>query len=505
MAEHFKDKVLSVLFSGDDPKDDISNMLKQVAKDLQHNKFARFYKLKTEEIDASFLSFLFSVYRLVYPIKDFMKDEKKMGRLRQVIIEAFMDASILETVRRLDPAVLDAKVKTTSPAELVKLIQADYEKLVGQFDQSRINAADRCYSLVAALNQMVQFDFFGLFKKIDPHFVEASFAVEPKFAPIKLKLIAKELGEFLAVTQILKPEDDWSNLLNLLKICSGQELARTDVFIHMVKNLREIHTSQILLLMIQYTIKNPVWQFKARIPNEQIGEDWLEERKSEIEDYVGRINDAQKNTQIRGLVKEIFESTDMVRLENYTAQHGNFYAKRGLEPFWYAEGLNYLVAFIEDYLSKEIRELCDILLIRGQWTNNAMSKDMSESLHNLFEVPKAIAQIDAAMSEDGADGSRLRNSVLRVDRDKTQIRYINGIISKNNDEALEVINEAAHHFIVVGKHLKVLIEDVQKKHPELLINWRELHLYSKDPIPQRTIDCYKKINYFVQLMKLCTQ
>lgn len=505
MAEDLMGKVISLFSSGDDPKDDLSHMLKQAAKDLQGNKFAKFFRMKTEEVDPSFFSFLFSIYRLVYPIKVFMDDKKKTTLLRKVIIEAFMDRATLEISKRLDLDVLEKMAKTTPPMELVQQIKADFEKLVSQFDIDRINAADRCYSLVAALEQLVSFNFFGLFKKVDPQYVDASFAVEPKFLPVKVVNIIQELGDFLSVTQSLKPEDDWNNLLNLLKICAGQELAAPDVFINEIKNLREIHSSRILLLMVQYSGKNPLWYFKTKTPDEHIGETWLEERRAELGAYIDQIINAQKTDHIHALIKEIFENPDLVRLENYTVNYGNACQKRGLEGFTYAEGLNYLSAFLRDYLNREIKDLCDILLVRGRWNNNAMYKEMSEAMFQLLEVPASIDEIDRIMSEDGADGSRLRAAIMRMDRDRTQVRYINGIISKNNEWALEVINKAAQDFIIIGKYLKSLIDDVQKKHPEKLMNWRELNSFSKDPLQERMVNSYKRINYFVQLMRLCTQ
>jgi hypothetical protein len=257
--------------------------------------------------------------------------------------------------------------------------------------------------------------------------------------------------------------------------------------------------------MVQYTLRNPVWQWRQVAFRESIGEEWLEGKKAEANAYIHKINTAKKNGQISALTKQIFEATDLVRLGNYTVQLSEQYRKRDLEYFVYAEGLNYLKAFLDDYVLKEINELCDILIIRGQWTNSAMSREMSEALHGLLEVIDPVVKMDEALSEDGADGSRLRSAMLRVDRDPTQGRYINSIIAKNNEIAVDIINRAAQDLIVIGKHLKNLIEDTQKKHPELLINWRELTLASKDPLSQRMVNDFKRINYFVQLMHLCTQ
>ena len=504
MAEDLMDKVFS-FFSGEGLTDEKENMLKQIAKELSQSKYAKFFRIRSEEADPSFSSFLFSVYKVIYPIKEFFKDEKKIDRLKTLIVESCIDPGIHETIKRLDPEVLDEKAQTMSGEDLIAAIQEDVEILSNQFDYNHTTEVNHRYELVGALNHFVNYNFMGFFKKFDPHFADGSFIIEPKFPAIKTVLIIDQIGEFLSVTQPLKPEEDWNGLLNLLKICEGRELVDHEQFNQMIKSLREIHTSRILELMVQYTLRNPVWQWKHTAFHETIGDVWLETKKAEAYGYIAKINDAKKNSQISVLIRNIFESADLVRLENYTILNSEAYRKKNVESFLYAEGINYLKAFIDDFVDKEIKELCDILLIRGQWTNNTMSREMSEALHVILDAMQDINDLDTVLSDDGADGSRLHAAMLRVDRDPTQTRYINAIVVKNNDYALGIINECAQAFIVVGKHLKNLMEDVQKKHPELLINWRELNLVSKEPMAQRMIDDFKKVNYFVQLMHLCTQ
>ncbi|MCL2212123.1 MAG: DUF5312 family protein [Treponema sp.] len=504
MAEDLMDKVFS-FFSGEGLTDEKQNMLKGIAKELSQSKYAKFFRVRTEEADPSLLSFLFSVYKTIYPVKMFMRDEKKVAHLRYLIVDTCLDGSIKEIANRLETASLDAKAKTMSGEQLVTAIQADLNLLTTQFDVNHINNVNHRYELASALHQFVGYNFPGFFKKFDSHFADGSFIIEPKFPAVKTILIIDQIGEFLTATQALKPEEDWKGLLALLKTVEGQDIVNPDQFTTMIKTLREIHTSKILELICQYTLRNPVWQWKHTVFRETIGEAWLESKKNEAQGYINKINNAKKNTQINALTKEIFESTDLSRIENYSIQLGDTFRRKNLEGYLYAEGLNYMKAFMDDYVEKEIKELCDILLIRGQWTNNTMSREMSEALHKLFDAPQNVADFDTVLSEDGADGSRLRAGMLRIDRDPTQARLINAILSKVNNEAVEMINESVQALIVVGKHLKVLIEDVQKKHPELLINWREVNLVSKDPLSQRMVVCFKKINYFVQLMHLCTQ
>ncbi|MDR0501893.1 MAG: DUF5312 family protein [Treponema sp.] len=504
MAEDLMDKVFS-FFSGDGSMtDEKQNMLKQTAKELGQSKYSRFFKLRSEEVDPSFSSFLFFVYKTIYPLKVFMQDQKKMAMLRHMVVEACIDEKILETVNRLSTAALDTQAKTTSGEDLIGAIQKDVEKLKNQFDIGQTTIVDNQYEMVSAIEQLVSYNFSGFFKKFDSHFVDGSFAIEPKFPAIKVILIVDQIGDFLTVSQALKPEDDWVDFLNVVKKIDGREIAMPDQFCQMISMLREIHTSKILELMVQYTVRNPVWQWKHLNLHEAIGESWLSAKIAEANAYILKINTAKKNSQINALTKEIFESADLVRLENYTVHLSEPYRRKNVDYFLYAEGLNYLKAFLDDYVEKEIKELCDILLIRGQWTNNTMAREMSEAMHALQESQKPILDLDTVMSEDGADGGRLRASLLRIDRDSTQARTINSIISKVNDDAKDIITDAAQSLIVVGKHLKNLIDDKQKKHPELMVNWKELDLASKEPIVQRMVGNFKRINYFIQLMHLCT-
>jgi len=508
MAEDLVEKVIS-FFSGDSAETSLSDkevVLKQRLKDLTENKYARFYRQKTDEADPSLGQFFYTLYKMILPIRTFMQDIAQTTRLRQIVLEAFMDASIVETARRLSPAVIEERFKTTPPAELITQIRADIDKLTAGFDSNRINGVNRCYDLVTVVFQLAHFDYPALLRKFDSNFTEGPFSGDPKFFPVKALSVAKEIGDFLAVSQNISPDSDWKALLKLLKSCAGKELISEEQFAQILIGLRDVINSKVLELIVQYGSKNPVWTCKPKIPDEHIGENWLEARTSKAQECIDKINEAETNKQIAVLLKEIFDNTEELdRLENYSVAKSDVYRRKELSYFVYAKGLNYLSVFLSDYMDKEIRELCDILLIRGQWTNNAFSKEMSEALHELLDMPEAVSRLDAALVDDGSDGSRLKAALLRFDRDRTQARYINSIIESINETALELINTFIEQISIIDKHLKSLVDDVPKKHPEMIVNWRELSMFSKDPLAQRIVDDSKKVSCFIELMNLCIQ
>jgi hypothetical protein len=503
MAENLAGKVIS-FFTGDtnETLSDKEVILRQRLKELTENKYAKFFRPKTDEADQSLGLFFHTLYKLILPIRTFMKDVTKTTRLRLIVMEAFMDPGIVETVKKLNPASIEERSKTTPPTELTAQIRSDIDQLNTSFDSTRTNKINRCYNLVMVIFQLAHFDFPALLKKFDPNFTEGPFGADPKFSPAKTVMIAKDLAEFLAVSQNINPDSDWKTLLKLLKICAGEELISENQFAQMLIGLRDVINSKVLELMVQYGSKSPVWVCKPKVPNEHIADAWLELRTAKAQECIVKINTAQKNKQIGILVKAIFDTEEFERLEYYTTKKGETFRKRDLSPFIYADGLNYLSVFLSDYVEKEIHELCDILLIRGQWTNNTFSKEMSEALHQLLTLSSNISNLDESLSDDGSDGSRLKAALLRVDRDRTQARYINSIIENVNDSALEILEIATQHFVVIDKYLKNLAEDVQKKHPEMVVNWRELNTFSKDPLSQLIEKDHEKIDYFTQLMQL---
>jgi hypothetical protein len=152
-------------------------------------------------------------------------------------------------------------------------------------------------------------------------------------------------------------------------------------------------------------------------------------------------------------------------------------------------------------MDKEIRELCDLLLIRGQWTAIELSRETSGALFQISSMTEELTSFDEVLSEGGKLGSRLKSDLGRVDREAFRVNQIKSVLTGVNARALEMINTAASSLLVINKHLKNMIQDYQQNPHELITNWKELESYSKTPIGPRLDEAYKNINHFIQLLR----
>ncbi|GHV74429.1 hypothetical protein AGMMS49940_17310 [Spirochaetia bacterium] len=261
----------------------------------------------------------------------------------------------------------------------------------------------------------------------------------------------------------------------------------------------------IIELIGQYSSKNPVWQVKYKAAEALLAESWLEAKSGEVQAVIDRVLNKQKNGQIEALAAAVFGAPSVTRLQFYNPEISKNCVALGLDGFAYAAPLNYLLAFIQDFVTKEMQELCDILLVRGQWVNNSLSMEMSNAVHTITDVTDPIEALDNTLADTGTRGLRFRSALTRAGGDKGQARFINTTTEEMDDEALALINAAVQGLVAVGKFMKNLLGDTQKSPPEVIINWKELGYFTKVPMNQRLTDAYKKINYFVQLMMLQTE
>jgi hypothetical protein len=505
MPDDIINRMFSFITGDNESTSDKDILLKQTIKDLGQNKYSKFYRVKTEEIDPSFAQYMYTIYKAVYTAQVFMKNPAKAEQLKRLALERFMSPEVLDLIQRLSPESLEARTKSTGPADLTRQLQEEYTLLTDAFDQSRIDGINKCNNLISAFSQFVLFDYAGLLKKFDSTLLEGIFTAPLRFSPLKAENVLGEIENFYSLVPALRPEEDWKNVFAIIKGAKGSDVIPLEQWIALLTNLNDLRQSKIIEFIIRHAAKNPVWDLKPRIPDERLIETWLEKKQDEIQGHIAGIASKQRNAQIAVLSRAIFAEIDTTRLTFYNDKAGKIYNREDLNGFSYAAALNYLAAFIDDFLSKEVQEICDIVLIRGQWSSNNASLQMSEAFHSILDTLPKTGELDETLSDKGSNGPRLRGALLRIDRDRTQARYINSILAEIDDEALEIIRTAVKNLITVGKYMKALSDDIQKKQSELIINWKELDGFSRSPLAPRLLESYKKINYFVQLMTLTTK
>jgi hypothetical protein len=490
------------LISKDGDASDKDVLIKQTVKEVSQNKYAKFYRARQYEVDPGLGQFFYSVYKIVYPLQVFLKDPVRDARIRQITLESSLDKSTLALIKKLSIEEITARREIAS-GDFANELEEELAALQSGFDSPRITAADKYYNMIASMKQFAFFSFGSLIRKFDPEYRDGDFTNPPKLVPADINLMMPDLANFISVMPAQEKIEDWKTVFEILKYCKGgTDVIPLTQWNSLLLSLNDIKQSRILELLGRIAASNPILEFKVIVPHETLSATWLDQKTAEIREVLNGIAENQRSTRISVLEQEVFANLATTRLSYYTVDRGRVLHDKGLVEYDYAQALNHLLTFIEEFMNKEINELCDLILIRGQWTNIPASRTMSEAFHAILEMPPEIHELDDALAEDGKDGPRIRGALLRVDRDKSQVKYINSIITGINETALNIINNAMSDLIVVGKHFKLLLDDSERKSFELIMNWKELVAVTRSPLTPRLSAVYKKLNFFVQLIGL---
>ncbi|MDR2211490.1 MAG: DUF5312 domain-containing protein [Spirochaetaceae bacterium] len=501
----FLDSIIGIFSGGNDPETAKKKRLRQIVKDLSQNKYGKFYKAKSEELCPACAKFFYDVYKIISSAQVFLQNAAKSEQLKQIVVDFFLDKELKELRERLNAQTIEEQAKTTPVKDLSMAVKRDLSAFVAGFDSARVNGIDNCYSTIIAFVNFTGFDFFFLLKKFDSNVNERNFTYQPRFQPVRAADLGEELKDFMEYSASVEADQDWKTALGVLKLYKdGMDVVNTDHWAKVLRVLKDVSRSRIFELIIQHTLQDPLWQSIPRSSGERIADTVLDAKKAEIEGVLSRIQNDKRAAQIEQLAKGIFGSADVERLANYTNKGNEIFLKKNFDGFTKIAGVNYLKAFLLDFFKKEIRELCDLLLIRGQWTTKVLSQPVSDAFHELMGLSEQLMAFDDSLADKGEHGSRLKQALLKVDRDKGQGKYIRIILKTVNNTAQRMINTASADLVAIGRSFKTLLEDIQKKPSELITNWRELESASEEPLGKRITGDYKRIYYFVQLLQFFT-
>ena len=503
--ENFFTQLFANLFRPSDPEAVKKRQLKSIAKDLSKCKY-KYYKFQTNEILPPFGKLFYDIYKIIAPAQIMFQNNKNKNIYKSWVIDYSMTKEELEAVYELSEEKLAEKARSMPLKELESSVLQAYSKVSASFDTVKIQKIDALYTKLLQFISFCCFDYYFVLKKFDSNLREREFSIPPKLDSIRGEYLADDIKDFASVAfSIPHAPAEWSDVFAMLKDRKDVLPIAAGTWNKILNRLKDLRNTNTLDMMIQLITENPEYATQITVKQEHITESYLEAMKKSIDEFLDRMRKKQQDSKTDEILRQIFETTSVVRLKNYIESSGQEFVKKNLPGFTYAPPLNYMKAFLLDYAKKDIRNYCDLVLIRGKWTTNTLSAQMSDAYHKLLEVSDKITAFDEMLSESGEYGSKFKTYMLRVDRDQEARNVMNSILRDINGNARKLITTSAQELIVIGRNVKSLLEDYGKIRHELVTNWKELEHFSDQPIKTLSVEIYKKIYLIVTLMQIYLQ
>ncbi len=496
----FFQRLLDSFFKNSDPELEKKRVMKMIAKELSKTKY-KFYKPNTEEVLPAFAKTFFTIYKTVVPGRIYFQANANPKLYQRMVLNAMMTEKHLDLVDQLSEESILSDAKSMSVGQLKVQVKERSDALFSFFDANMINRIDTLYSQLMLFKAFCEYDYFFMLKKFDSSLKENDFSTTPQFEAITGKYIVDDLKDFLSIASSLMEFDNWNDLFVLLKKIKDVEPVSKGAWTRLMNRLQDMQASRVFDMMLQLVQQNPAYATTPGKIQEHITEKYIDNIRQEAEKTVSRIQTEQKSSKIDSLVNSIFGTTSIVRMKHYTEDQSGVYERRNIGSFSFQQPMNYMKAFLLDYVKKDVREVADLVLVRGKWSTTTLSTPMSEAYHKMLDLSDKIIEFDDTLADGGATAGKLKNLLSRCDRDKEALNIIRTILKDINSSARDILVAGTQDIIVFARNLKLVLEDYAKPHPGLVINWKELEHYADYNIKDSAVAVYKKLHLFVTLMQ----
>ena len=500
--ENFFKKLFASFFGGSNPESEKKRLLKSIGKQINKTKY-KFYKASSGEVSASFAKYFYDIYKAVSQGQVLFLNNKNPEIYKRWAIDYYLSEQQRQAIDNISEEKILESYKTQSFQEVLAKVKENTEIISNYFTPEMVTKIDSLYSRLISFAAFCSYDYYFLLKKFASSIREREFSTTPAFDNINAEYITDDLKDFVAVAYGIKLDNMfWNDLFEMLKQNRGVSPIAPNTWNKILTRLKDLRQSGVLEMLIQLCSSNPSYKIVESQKMERIAEPFLDKLKDTTEKTIKKLEKQQTDGKKAQLISQIFGEDTTSRLRYYTETNSIAYTKKNLSGYKYATPLNFLKAFLIDYVKKDLREFCDLVLVRGKWATTAMAAPLSDAYNSLLEASDIITDFDSKLSEDGEYGTKFKNYIIRVDRDVEAQKVMTSLLNDVNSDAYELIADSGKKLVLVGKHIKSLLEDHEKPRPELLINWKEIERFADQPIKNMGVALYKKIYLFVSLMQM---
>lgn len=494
------DKLFSFFIKSSDPDREKKKLLKEIAKQVNRQKY-KFYKVKGSEALPGLARLFYDAYKVFAPAQVMLQNAQSSGVLKTILIEESLTDEQRKILEDVDEEAIRKAAETKDTKLLAKELKDKLVNFFAGFNSERVKSINDANKLLHIFFDLINFDYYFLLKKFDSSLPDRDFAYNPRFEAINGSYISDDLKDFLGILPLLNRDQNWNALFDILAGYKQTEVIDRAAFKKVLKQLMDVHKSGILLMLVQLIDEDPYYQPKVFPMGEGIVDEYLNKVKTSTEMTIQKILIERQNKKIDNLLQTVFGTTAISRMKNYTDKNNMAFSKKMLGGYTYIQPINYLKAFLLDYFKRDIKATVDILLIKGKWSTAFSSQQLSEAFHAIMKVSEDLLHFDDDLAEEGETGSKLKVMLHKGDRDKNSVVILRKLLKDVNDEALRMIHESANNLIMMGKGIKIVLEDYNKKHHELILNWKEVEGAFEGDVKTTLTELYKKIYYFIQLLQ----
>ncbi|HOJ64342.1 MAG TPA: hypothetical protein PLE45_07965 [Spirochaetota bacterium] len=476
--------------------------LKEIARHLTQLKY-KFYNPKKDLILPGFGNYFYEIFRICQNFSKFFDVKNHSNTIKIILFDSLLTEKQKSLKEKLEKEYIEDLIRNSNDLhKAIEEIKSILNSFVKSFDSEIVKIINTTYNQIVDLSNIINFDWYSLLHKMDSNITETNFNYKPNFEPLEGKYVLEDLISINDNIFTLNLNSDWKYVYNYVSMVY-EDKTLVDLLKKLISLLKVIKKDDYLTKIIQLISKDPFFSPKDFHSKAKIVQDYISGFQIEIQKIVQETIKLHNKEKLNKLLVEIFKTTIIIRLKNYTQKLDEALKSKGIQnTFKYIEPMNYLKAFLLDIGKGDIKARIDQLIIKGTWDTNIHSSEYSSLLEKFNILSDKVIDFDNKCGEDEVYGKELKRLMLAVKHDSKAKMLLVKLIEKIDSNASQILIEGINILNLAANLIKALIEDFSLKNPKMIINFHKIKWdFPNSNIKADLLDIYKKILNMNVLLK----
>ncbi|UER67532.1 hypothetical protein LKV13_01760 [Borrelia sp. BU AG58] len=454
-------------------------------RELKNNldKVSNFFNASKIQALPQFAKFIYNLYRTFAPLKLFVQRYRNSNKIIHFVVENYLNEN---QKKALDYVYsFSAGDMPSFTSDVPKNLNNNLNFLFKNVTQEQIRLIDETCEALYVFFDLVLYPYHSIIKNFDNLFPEDDFVYKPRFNAVGCGSILDEIKDFLENIYSVVDSSVWKNLYDILSDVYGDKgnfPLKPNVWLKIISSIIEINKNKEILYLVRYVSGDPdYFPISNRKKPKPMAKAFFNDLAKHVANEIEKIKVLQKNSKSRVLAEKLFPAGTILHLDNYNERMNvKITSKIPSTPgYVYYELLGYLKTYVINFVKKELNDIVNVLIIKGQWKDIEISRHMSNDMHSLINTYSSLIDFDNNLGEQGSYGNRIKALLHRASvGDKSSEKLLVSIVADINKKALVLLNDYYSIIYSMEQRLRDCLEDYVKtsSERELIYNWKELDI-----------------------------
>ncbi len=451
-------------------------LLRKVKKELK-TLVPPVYNPSNHTITSHFAELIFDIYRFTNPLKAILNfEESKLdkSRMEQFFVEIHLDENQKNIIQQLNQEEFAKILEEEGIKGLDQKINNILHQLQNSISREQIMAINTNFTRLIELSRLANFDMYQLLRRFAPALKENVITDPPKFREVDGRYLIDELKELSELIYSMNLRGDFIKPLGILGQAKGKQILPDSDIKKLIVLLINLVKNNYLPLMTGFILKNPFFRPIRNQKTENLVQNYMKDLLLATKKIRDLVVDLLRKRRINQLTEELFGTSQIRAIEHYTEALDDLFQKAKVETYSFVQSLNFLKYFLMEKYNRYIRENLNQLLLHGDFIDQQLRNDVSESHHECNGLIKSILALDQSLDGSAERGIKIKVLLKKAHSEATGQRILNDFIEAINEEAHLITFKAIKSFTLITSTLKLIAEDYKTGSQKTVTNIRAI-------------------------------